>query len=224
VYNEIMGFQTERHTMVQSQLVPRGITDPEVLHAMATVPRHSFIPAELWGKAYDDCALPIGEGQTISQPFIVASMAQALELTGTERVLEIGTGSGYAAAVLSLLAGEIYTVERIPELAIASERRLRELGYRNIHVFVDDGTAGLPAYAPFDAIVVPAAAPWVPQPLRDQLAEGGRLVIPVGGRDAQVLIRLRRQNHTIQTERLGEVRFVPLLGTHAWETDRPSGR
>jgi hypothetical protein len=119
VYNEIMGFQTERHTMVQSQLVPRGITDPEVLHAMATVPRHSFIPAELWGKAYDDCALPIGEGQTISQPFIVASMAQALELTGTERVLEIGTGSGYAAAVLSLLAGEIYTVERIPELASA---------------------------------------------------------------------------------------------------------
>ncbi|HEU5087955.1 MAG TPA: methyltransferase domain-containing protein, partial [Roseiflexaceae bacterium] len=142
----------------------------------------------------------------------------------TDRVLEIGTGSGYAAAVLSQLAGEVYTVERIPGLAHEAEQRLQALGYTNIHVVVDDGSAGLPAYAPYDAIVVAAAAPWVPQPLREQLAEGGRIIIPIGGRDEQVLIRVRKQNHILHSERLFGVRFVPLLGTHAWETDASHNR
>jgi protein-L-isoaspartate(D-aspartate) O-methyltransferase len=214
-----MEYQVERDAMVRTQLVPREIVNRDVLNAMASVPRHRFLPATLFDQAYDDCALPIGEGQTISQPFIVAFMAQSLELTGVERVLEIGTGSGYSAAVLSRLAGEVYTVERIPALAHAAQSCLQKLGYDNVHVFVDDGSLGLPAYAPFDAIAVPAASPWVPQPLRDQLAEGGRLVIPIGGRNEQLLIRLRRQDHTIRTERLNSVRFVPLLGAHAWEAD-----
>jgi protein-L-isoaspartate(D-aspartate) O-methyltransferase len=217
-----MEFQSEREAMVHSQLAAREITDPAVLRAMATVPRHRFVPPALWEQAYEDRALPIGEGQTISQPYIVALMAQALEITRTDRVLEIGTGSGYAAAVLSMLASEVYTVERLPTLAADAEARLGELGFRNIHVFVDDGSAGLPAYAPFDAIVVPAASPWVPQPLREQLAEGGRLVIPVGGRSEQMLIRLRKRDHTIRSETIGNVRFVPLLGAHAWEGDRPA--
>jgi protein-L-isoaspartate(D-aspartate) O-methyltransferase len=214
-----MEYQVERDAMVRTQLAPREIVNRDVLDAMALVPRHRFLPATLVDQAYDDCALPIGEGQTISQPFIVAFMAQSLELTGVERVLEIGTGSGYSAAVLSRLAGEVYTVERIPTLAHAAQSCLKKLGYDNVHVFVDDGSLGLPAYAPFDAIAVPAASPWVPQPLRDQLAEGGRLVIPIGGRNEQLLIRLRRQDHTIRTERLNSVRFVPLLGAHAWEAD-----
>lgn len=214
-----MEYQVERDAMVREQLAAREITDRAVLKAMAAVPRHRFIPQAIVDQAYADSALPIGEGQTISQPFIVAFMAQALELTGVERVLEIGTGSGYAAAVLSLLAAEVYTVERIPSLAHAAQALLQELGYTNVHVFADDGTVGLPAYAPYDAIAVPAASPWVPQPLRDQLAEGGRLVIPVGGRGEQLLIRQRRQDHTLRTERLSSVRFVPLLGAHAWGSD-----
>jgi protein-L-isoaspartate(D-aspartate) O-methyltransferase len=219
-----MAFEREREQMVRAQLAAREIRDPAVLRAMAEVPRHAFVPEQLRANAYEDRALPIGEGQTISQPFIVAYMAQALELTGGERVLEIGTGSGYAAAVLSRLAGEVYTVERLPGLAAESERRLQELGFRNVHVFVDDGTAGLPAYAPYDAIAVPAASPWVPLPLREQLAEGGRLVIPVGGRDEQALIRLRRRDHTVRTERLSNVRFVPLVGAHAWEGEGQADR
>lgn len=219
-----MELQAERDTMVRTQLVPRDITNLRVLQAMARVPRHLFVPNEVREQAYEDRALPIGSEQTISQPFVVAYMAQALELTGTERVLEIGTGSGYAAAVLSLLAAEVYTVERLPVLASAAEQRMQELGYRNVHVFVDDGTAGLPAYAPYDAIIVAAASPWVPQPLREQLAEGGKLVIPVGGHNEQLLIRLTRQNHEIRSERLCSVRFVPLLGTHAWETDQTHDR
>jgi protein-L-isoaspartate(D-aspartate) O-methyltransferase len=144
-------------------------------------------------------------------------MAQALALCGDERVLEIGAGSGYAAAVLSLLAAEVYTVERWPTLAEAAEQRLREMGYTNAYVVVGDGTAGLPEYAPFDGIVVAAAAPWAPKPLREQLADGGRLVIPVGGRDEQLLLRLTRYGAEIRTERLSGVRFVPLIGAHAWE-------
>jgi protein-L-isoaspartate(D-aspartate) O-methyltransferase len=181
------------------------------------VPRHLFVPEDLRKQAYQDRALPIAEGQTISQPFIVALMLQSLELSGDERVLEIGTGSGYAAAVLSMLAAEVYTVERWPALAEAAERRLHDLGYANVHVFAGDGTAGLPAYAPFDAICVAAAAPWTPQPLREQLGEGGRLIIPVGGRNEQLLLRMTRSGGEIRTERLSGVRFVPLIGTHAWE-------
>ena len=213
----MMDANNERYAMVRAQLERRGITDSHVLDAMATVPRHLFVPPEARAQAYDDRALPISEGQTISQPFVVALMAQALGLTQRDRVLEIGAGSGYAAAVLSLLAGEVYAIERWPALAQAAERRLRELGYANVHILAGDGTAGLPAYAPFDAIVVSAAAPWVPLPLREQLAEGGRMVIPVGGRNEQYLLRVMRKDHQINTERLGEVRFVPLIGDHAWD-------
>jgi len=212
-----MGPDEERQAMVRTQLVGRGIDDERVLAAMACVPRHLFVPEELCAQAYEDRALPIEEGQTISQPFIVALMAQALALAGDERVLEIGAGSGYAAAVLSLLAAEVYTIERWPALAATAERRLHDLGYRNVHVFVGDGTAGLPEYAPFNAIVVAAASPWAPRPLREQLADGGRLIIPVGGRDEQLLLRLTRHGSEVRTERLSGVRFVPLIGAHAWE-------
>jgi protein-L-isoaspartate(D-aspartate) O-methyltransferase len=212
-----MDSNNKRNAMVRAQLEQRGITDSRVLQAMATVPRHLFVPPEVREQAYGDRALPISDGQTISQPYIVALMAQALSLRPGDRVLEVGAGSGYAAAVLSRLAGEVYTIERWPALAKAAEDRLHQLGYTNVHVFHGDGTTGLPAYAPFDGIVVPAAAPWVPRPLREQLGEGGRLVIPVGGRNDQLLLRLTRTNHRTQTERLGEVRFVPLIGEHAWE-------
>lgn len=207
----------ERHAMVRTQLIGRGITDERVLDAMVSVPRHLFVPTEVRRQAYQDRALPISAGQTISQPFIVALMAQALGLAGDERVLEIGTGSGYAAAVLSLLAAEVYTVERWPTLAADAERRLHDLGYANVHVFVGDGTAGLPAYAPFDGIVVAAAAPWIPRPLREQLGVDGRLVIPVGGRAEQLLLRLTRRGHKTRTEQISGVCFVPLIGEHAWE-------
>ncbi len=212
-----MDTNNERAAMVRAQLEQRGIHDSRVLEAMAAVPRHLFVPEEARAQAYGDHALPISEGQTISQPFIVALMAQTLCLTRRDRLLEIGAGSGYAAAVLSLLAGEVYAIERRPSLAQSAEARLHELGYTNVHIFIGDGTAGLPAYAPFDAIVVSAAAPWVPQPLREQLAEDGRMVIPVGGRNEQFLLRVTRKHHQINTERLGEVRFVPLIGDHAWE-------
>jgi protein-L-isoaspartate(D-aspartate) O-methyltransferase len=203
--------------MVRAQLEQRGISDSRVLSAMAAVPRHLFVPPEAREQAYGDRALPISEGQTISQPFIVALMAQALCLKPGDRVLEVGAGSGYAAAVLSLLAGEVYAIERWPALAQAAEVRLHDLGYANVHIFTGDGTVGLPAYSPFDGIVVSAAAPWVPRPLREQLGEGGRLVIPVGGRNEQLMLRLTRTDHQIRAERLGEVRFVPLIGAHAWE-------
>ena len=217
-----METNNERTTMVRKQLVDRGITNERVLEAMISVPRHLFVPTEVRTHAYQDRALPISEGQTISQPFIVALMAQALCLQPGDRVLEVGAGSGYAAAVLSLLAGEVYAIERWPALAQAAERRLHELGYANVHIFTGDGTAGLPAYAPFDGIAVSAASPWVPRPLREQLGEGGRLVIPVGGRGEQLLLRLTRANHQIRSERLGVVRFVPLIGEHAWERGDPS--
>lgn len=212
-----MDSRDERFAMVRVQLERRGITDNRVLDAMAQVPRHLFVPPEARSQAYGDQALPIDEGQTISQPYIVALMAQALQLTKHDRVLEIGAGSGYAAAVFSLLASEVYTVERWPSLAASAERRLHDLGFNNAFVFSGDGTAGLPAYAPFDGVAVSAAAPWVPSPLREQLGEGGRMVIPVGGRSEQFLMRILRIEHQIRIERLGEVRFVPLVGEHSWE-------
>ncbi|HEU4322832.1 MAG TPA: protein-L-isoaspartate(D-aspartate) O-methyltransferase [Roseiflexaceae bacterium] len=203
--------------MVRTQLMERGIQDQRVLEAMRRVPRHLFVPQDVRREAYADRALPIEQGQTISQPFVVALMAQALELRGDERVLEIGTGSGYAAAVLSLLAAEVYTVERWPDLAETAGQRLHELGYTNVHVFCSDGTDGLPAYAPFDAIAVAAASPWVPRPLREQMSLNSRLIIPVGSRDEQMLIRLSRRDAHTTTERLSGVRFVPLIGAHAWD-------
>lgn len=214
-----MDAEYERQTMVSAQLRERGISDEHVLEAMVRVPRHLFLPATAWADAYADRALPIDEGQTISQPYIVALMAQALELRGNERILEIGTGSGYAAAVLSLLAAEVTTLERLPALARAAARRLGDLGYDNVRVIERDGSAGMPERAPFDAITVAAAAPWVPKPLRDQLGPAGRLVIPVGGRGDQVLLRVRRVGDETHAEKLSGVRFVPLIGTHAWEAN-----
>ena len=205
-------------------LEQRGIRDRRVLDAMSRVPRHLFVPPEVREQAYEDRALPIANGQTISQPYIVALMAESLQVHRNERVLEIGTGSGYAAAVLSLLASDVYTVERHAELAEAAERRLQSFGYRNIYVHAGDGTDGLPAYGPYDGIVVPAAAPWVPRPLREQLADGGRLVIPVGSQREQVLLRVTRRAHETHSERLCEVRFVPLIGDHAWEPDQHPDR
>lgn len=212
-----MEMDNDRQLMVQTQLAQRGITNESVLRAMKAVPRHLFVPTEIQSHSYDDRALPLSEGQTISQPFIVALMAEKLVLQGHERVLEIGTGSGYSAAVLSLLATEVYTIERLHPLAEAAEQRLHELGYQNVHVLMSDGTSGCPEHSPYDAICVTAASPWVPLPLRQQLAVGGRLVIPVGGRDEQLLLRLTRQHNTIHTEKFGGVRFVPLLGEHSWK-------
>lgn len=202
--------------MVRTQLAQRGICDKAVLEAMTIVPRHMFVPDTMQAHAYEDRALPIHDGQTISQPFIVALMAQALMLQGHERVLEIGTGSGYAAAILSCLSAEVYTIERSQPLAEEARIRLEHMGYHNVHVVNADGSNGLPDYGPYGGISVPAASPWVPLPLRKQLSNGGRMVIPVGGRHEQLLLRLIRRHDIIYTEQLGSVRFVPLIGDHAW--------
>jgi protein-L-isoaspartate(D-aspartate) O-methyltransferase len=212
-------YDTLRRWMVDEQLERRGISDPLVLDAMASVPREAFVPPELRAEAYADGPLPIGESQTISQPFIVALMIEALELTGGERVLEVGGGSGYAAAVLARIAEEVYSVERHRSLADQAAARLRELGVENVEVICADGTRGWPERAPYDAIVVAAGAPVVPRPLEEQLAVGGRLVIPVGGvRTVQELLRVTRISETeYRREKLTDVRFVPLVGEQGWE-------
>ena len=210
------GFAELRRAMVDEQIRERGVNSPRVLEAMLAVPRHLFVPEDYVASAYTDQPLPIGEGQTISQPYMVAVMTEALELTGTERVLEIGTGSGYQAAVLSLLAAEVYTIESHASLALEARRRLARLGYSNVHVHTGDGTLGLPELAPFDAIVVTAAAPRVPPPLVEQLAEGGRLVIPVGQTDQQELLQVRKSGDETTSRMLHYCRFVPLVGRHGW--------
>jgi protein-L-isoaspartate(D-aspartate) O-methyltransferase len=209
--------EAERLAMIREQLEQRKIHDPRVLNAMASVPRHRFVPEQLRDQAYADNALPIAEQQTISQPFIVALTAAALELHGHEQVLEIGTGSGYAAAVLSLLAAEVWSVERFRSLGETAAQRLHAEGYTNVHVGIGDGTGGWPEHAPYDAIAVAAAGPHIPQPLIDQLAVGGRLVIPVGPRDAQHLLRITRTDQGVHQESLGPVRFVPLVGQDGWD-------
>jgi protein-L-isoaspartate(D-aspartate) O-methyltransferase len=203
-------FELQRRRMVETTIASRGIDDPRVLQAMLEVPRHLFVPVHLVGRAYEDAPLPIGEGQTISQPYIVAFMCQALKLTPSDRVLEIGAGSGYAAAVLSRIAADVQTVERHEGLATAARERLARMGYSNVSVHVGDGSGGWPDNAPYDAIVVAAAAPLVPEALLAQLVEGGRLVIPVGEAESQSLIRMTRQGDEVRREDLGEVRFVPL--------------
>jgi len=207
-----------RQEMVDRQLRPRGIRNERVLEAMLTVPRHEFVPAEYLSQAYEDKPIPIGEGQTISQPYMVASMAQAVALTGKEKVLEIGTGSGYAAAVLSRLAATVYTVESHPTLAMAAQERLTRLGYDHVFVHTGDGSAGLKEAAPFDAIVVAAAAPNVPQPLVDQLAEGGRMAVPVGAGNSQELVLVTKSGGQVISRPLYECRFVPLIGRYGFES------
>lgn len=202
--------------MVARQIAGRGIQSPRVLQAMSSVPRHLFVPPEHVSKAYADEPLPIGEGQTISQPFMVAAMADALSLDDHGRVLEIGAGSGYQAAVLSLLAREIIAVETQPALAAAARERLPRLGYNNVRIEVGDGSLGWPSEAPYDAILVTAAAPAVPPPLLEQMADGGRLVLPVGPAEHQDLIRLVNRAGRISQETLFACRFVPLLGRYGW--------
>ena len=201
-----------RAQMVELQLRRRGIRDERVLGAMARVPRDRFVPDSLSGHAYDDGALPIGNDQTISQPFVVATICALLGLQGSERVLDVGTGSGYQAAVLAELAAEVVTIERIPELAERARATLADVGYGNVEVMVGDGSLGAPERAPFDAIAVAAAAPMIPPALFDQLAEGGRLVIPRGSRFGQDLVRVARTPDG-PTERTSiPCRFVPLVG------------
>ena len=210
-------FERARQEMVRLQIQARGISDERVLAAMRAVPRHRFVPGHVLGAAYRDAPLPIGQGQTISQPYIVAYMTDRLGLVGSERVLEIGTGSGYQAAILSFLAREVITVERLPVLSREAKALFDELGYDNVHVKVGDGTLGWPEDAPYDAIVVTAAAPQVPAPLQWQLADGGCLLAPVGPRWSQQLVRVRREGESFQTETLLGVAFVPLIGEHGWQ-------
>jgi protein-L-isoaspartate(D-aspartate) O-methyltransferase len=203
-------FATSSGAMVERQLRPRGIDDPRTLRAMEKVPREKFVAKELRASAYEDHPLPIGYGQTISQPFIVAFMTQELKPKPTDRVLEIGTGSGYQAAVLAELVAEVYTIEIVKPLAQEAEIRLRELGYKNIHVKAGDGYKGWPEHAPFDAIIVTAAPDHVPQPLVEQLKEGGRMIIPVGKTFAQELYLLEKRGGIVKQTAVVPVKFVPL--------------
>jgi protein-L-isoaspartate(D-aspartate) O-methyltransferase len=209
-------FETKRLSMVTDKLVHRGITDERVVKAFVTVPRHLFVPAEGRNLAYEDHPLPIGHGQTISQPYMVAEMTQLLNLHGTERVLEIGTGSGYQTAVLAELAKSVYTIERIEILGQHSAKLRKDLGYRNIHFKIDDGTLGWPEEAPFDRIIVTAGAPKMPQALADQVAEGGMMVIPIGGELWQDLTVGRKIKGRFVTEKHGSCVFVKLIGEKGW--------
>jgi len=207
-----------RQKMVSRQLEFRGIVNQGVLDAMRRIPRHLFVDSDLVHRAYNDTPLPIGHSQTISQPYIVALMTQLLQLKPEDTVLEIGTGSGYQAAVLSELAAKVYTVERIPELAERARGVLEQVGADNVQVVLGDGSVGLEKYAPYDAIIVTAAAPDVPEPLKKQLDDGGTLVIPAGGRGTQYLERWVRERDRLQMERMVPVAFVPLLGKHGWKS------
>ena len=200
-----------RERMVKEQIEGRGIRDPLTLAAMRKVPRHHFVPDASAGEAYGDFPLPIGHGQTISQPYIVAFMTEALGLRGGEKVLEIGTGSGYQSAVLAEIAGKVYTIEIVPELAEEARERLARLGYRNVEVRSGDGYLGWPEAAPFDAVIVGAAAPRIPEPLKEQLTDGGRLVLPVG-EEYQELILVTRRGSLYDERRVLPVRFVPMTG------------
>jgi protein-L-isoaspartate(D-aspartate) O-methyltransferase len=213
-----VGFDAERNRMVREQVEARGIRDPAVLAALRSIPRHLFVPAQVAERAYDDGPLPIGEEQTISQPYIVALMTEALELRAGARVLEVGTGSGYQAAVLAEQGAHVVTLERIAALAERARALLGTLGYLDrVRTEVGDGTLGWAVGAPYDAIIVTAAAPTIPRPLVQQLAPGGRLVLPMGEEELQTLVRLRRGPDGLVEEYLGECRFVKLLGSYGWE-------
>jgi protein-L-isoaspartate(D-aspartate) O-methyltransferase len=216
-------FAQARNEMVNSQLIPRGIRDPRVLAAMRRVPRHRFVPAHLGDQAYNDYPLPIGEDQTISQPYIVALMTEILEPREQDRVLEIGAGSGYQAAILAELVAQVFTMDRVGPLADRAVEMLKSLGYRNIKVRLGDGTLGWPEEAPFDGIIVTAAAPQVPRPLTEQLALDGRLVIPVGDRYSQTLTLVRKTREGLKFEYHGGCRFVPLIGKYGWPEEERGG-
>jgi protein-L-isoaspartate(D-aspartate) O-methyltransferase len=211
--NELRG---ARRRLVET-LRERGIRDLSVLRAFDLVPRHIFIPTGLRHRAYEDAPQPIGSGQTISQPSIHARYLELLELTGRERVLEIGTGTGYQTALLAHLVEQVFSIERIPALFDRARETLQRLEIRNVSLLLGDGTVGWREYAPYDAILISAAAPSVPQPLLEQLAEGGRLLVPLGSQAEQVLWLYRRRGEDIETKEIAPVRFVPLLGRHGWQ-------
>jgi protein-L-isoaspartate(D-aspartate) O-methyltransferase len=211
--------RAERRMMVAGQIAARGVYDRRVLAALASVPRHWFVPATLAGAAHDDAPLPVGRGQTISQPFMVALMTAALEPRRTDRVLEIGTGSGYQTAILAHLVRRVFTIERLPDLAWSAGRRLADLGLANVEYRVADGSLGWPDAAPFDGILVTAAAPHIPGPLADQLAPGGRIAVPVGDLALQELVVGVLGPDGLTTRRAGGCRFVPLIGRHAFPED-----
>ena len=209
-------YGTGRERMVQEQLRNRDISDARILAAMLEVPRHLFVDDALRGRAYGDHPLPIGAGQTISQPYIVAYMTQALQLTGMEKVLEIGTGSGYQAAILSRLCGQVYTVERINSLLAGARKTFDQLRYYNIRSKLDDGTIGWPENGPYDAIIVTAGGPSIPEPFIEQLADPGRLIMPVGNQHVQDLQLVEKREGQVEVTTLASVRFVDLVGEHGW--------
>jgi protein-L-isoaspartate(D-aspartate) O-methyltransferase len=212
-------YRAQREAMIQEQMRARNIHDDRVLAALLQVPRHEFVPIEARIHAYDDSPLPIGDRQTISQPYMVAYMTQLLKLTGDETILEIGTGSGYQTAILCELAQQVYSLERFPRLARNAQDTLDRLGYQNVEIYVGDGSQGLPDMAPFDAIIVTAVAPSVPGPLRSQLSpDSGRMVIPVGSGERQYLAYVSRQGDRCKIRRAGAVRFVPLIGRYGFST------
>ena len=213
-------FREERSRMVQTQLLPRGITDESVMRAMEKVPRHRFVPADLAESAYEDRPLPIGEGQTISQPYIVALMTQSLELKGDESVLEIGSGSGYQAAVLAELVRQVYTIERIEELCNRSSEILKTLGYVNVNLKAGDGSEGWPEFAPYDGIMVTAGSPEIPEVLTEQVNEGGRIVIPVGGYYSQDLAVVHKIHGNLERKNVCGCVFVPLIGKYGWDREK----
>ena len=210
-------FRIARERMVKDQLVARGIKDERVLQVMGKIPRHLFIEEALAGEAYNDHPVLIGEKQTISQPYIVAVMTEALELKGDENTLEIGAGSGYQTAILAELSRRVYTIERIESLLVNARNILAQLGYDNILFKVFDGTMGWKEYAPFDTIMVTAGAPGVPEPLVDQLVDNGRMIIPIGDRYSQELIKIVRRGKSLEQKNLGGCRFVNLIGIHGWQ-------
>jgi len=212
-------FFSLREEMVKNQIVARGIKDERVIKAFLKVPRHKFVSDRNLGEAYDDHPLPIGEGQTISQPYMVALMTELLELKGEEKVLEIGTGSGYQAAILAELAKEVYTVERFPTLAEKAKIVLEELGYKNIKIKIGDGTLGWEEYSPYEGIIVTAGAPDIPSPLIAQLKEGGRLVIPLGESFSQVLTVIEKFRGKIEKREICGCVFVPLVGRYGWQNN-----
>lgn len=214
---EVKEWKLERERMVKEQVIARGVKDNRVIEAMMLVPRHLFVDKTYYHQAYNDYPLPIGYGQTISQPYIVAAMTELLELTDKDNVLEIGTGSGYQTAILGLLCAKVYTIERIGELGSQARLRLEELGFKNINFVVGDGSLGWPEYAPYNGIIVTAGAPEIPDTLIAQLAEKGRLVIPVGGEYYQTLNRVKKHKGRVFREEIFECTFVPLVGKESWD-------